>query len=374
MSITALIRVDSSVRLGTGHLMRCLALAEELRRNGVTLTFVCRDLPGNMASLAADHGFAVRMLAHDDPRDDTESLLPDWVRDAADTTAQCAGRVVDWLIVDHYGLDAKWERAVRSATRDLLAIDDLANRSHACDVLLDQNYFADAGTRYAGLLPPHAKTLLGPSFALLRPEFETFRDAAARRDGSVSHVLVLFGGTDPGNATEKAIHAVQRLSGHSLTLDVVVGGSNPNRDRIQAMCAADSRFHYHCQAENIAELMARADLALGAGGATTWERCFVGLPAIVVATALNQVRTSIDLASVGVCWYLGRAEDVSENAMQEALVRALESPAELRAMSARAMRVTGDDAELPTRRLARLMLEQSRLDSGSAKHAASARK
>ena len=374
MSMTALIRVDSSVRLGTGHLMRCLALAEELRRNGVTPTFVCRDLAGNMAGLAADRGFPVRMLAHDDPRVDTEALLPDWASDAADTAAQCAGRVADWLIVDHYGLDARWERAVRSATRHLLAIDDLANRNHECDVLLDQNYFADAETRYAGLLPPNAQTLLGPRFALLRAEFEPFRAAASRRDGSVSRVLVLFGGTDPGNATEKALHAVQRLSDRAVTLDVVVGGSNPNRERIQAMCAAHSRFHYHCQAENIAELMARADLALGAGGATTWERCFVGLPAIVVATALNQVRTSADLASVGVCWYLGRAEDVSEATMQEALVRALGSPAELRAMSARATRVTGDDGELTTRRLAHLMLERSRLESNRAKHAAPSRK
>ena len=359
MSMHALIRLDSSVRMGTGHLMRCLSLAEELRRRRVRFAFACRPLQGNMTALITASGFDLQMVAGDDSRVRHDDLLADWEEDAAATSGVLRRRPVDWLVVDHYGLDARWERTLRPWTRKILVIDDLANRPHECDLLLDQNYFVDAETRYAGLIPETSQALLGPRYALLRPEFEAFRARAPARDGSVGTILIFLGGTDPDNVTEKAVLALQRLDASALEFDVVVGGSNPHREHVAAICRNDPRFRYHCQAENMAELMANADLALGAGGATNWERCFLGLPAIVVATATNQIKTSIDLAAKGVCWFLGRAQALDEAALHAAVVDALARPEELKQMSARAMRVTGGDDLLPTRRIVNLMLEMS---------------
>lgn len=356
----ALLRLDSSVRIGTGHLMRCLSLAEALRRRQVDVAFVCRALPGDMAALITARAFDLCMLARDDTRVQHDDLLPDWEEDAAGTLGVLSRRPADWLVVDHYGLDERWERKLRPCARKILVVDDLANRPHECDLLLDQNYFVDAETRYAGLIPRASQALLGPRYALLRPEFEAFRAPAKARDGSVKRILIFLGGTDPDNATEKAVVALQRLADSALDFDVVVGGSNPHRQRIETICSNDPRFRYHCQAENMAELMAKADLALGAGGATNWERCFLGLPAIVVATATNQIKTSIDLAAKGVCWFLGRAQDLDEAALHGCVADAIRKPEALKEMSARAMRVTGDDDLLPTRRIVNLMLENER--------------
>jgi len=361
MAMRIVVRVDSSVRIGTGHLMRCLTLAEVLRQNGVGVSFACRPLPGNMMALIEARGHTLRTLPGDDPRDQVEELLPDWEKDAAGMAGILNDiGTVDWLIVDHYGLDYRWERTIRPFVRRIMAIDDLANRRHECDLLLDQNYYRDADTRYAGLIPVSTQTLLGPRYALLRPEFETFRHQARGRNGRVKTVLVFLGGTDPDNVTEIAIRAMQSDRSLKLEFHVVVGGSNPHRKQIEAICREDPRFRYQCQAENMAELMTKADLTLGAGGATTWERCFLGLPAIIVATAENQIQTTQDLAANGVCWFLGRARDLTEAPLAACVTNAIRDPGTLRIMSAKAMDIMGEDDTLPTSRIVSSMLDHQR--------------
>ena len=361
MAMRIVVRLDSSVRIGTGHLVRCLTLAEALRQDGVSVSFACRPLPGNMMTLIEARGHALRTLPGDDPRDPVEQLLPDWEKDAAAMAELLNGiGMVDWLIVDHYGLDYRWERKIRPFVRRIMVIDDLANRRHECDLLLDQNYYLDADTRYAKLIPESTQTLLGPRYALLRPEFETFRHRARGRNGLVKTILVLLGGTDPANVTEKAIRAMQSAREVKPDFQVVVGGSNPHRKQIEAICREDPRFHYQCQAENMAELMTKADLTLGAGGATTWERCFLGLPSIIVATAPNQIRTTQDLAANGVCWFLGRAHDLTEAQLVASVTHAIRNPGTLKTMSAKAMDIMGDDDRLPTGRIVSFLLDNQR--------------
>lgn len=361
MAMRIVVRLDSSVRIGTGHLMRCLTLAEVLRQKGISVSFACRPLPGNMMTLIEARGHTLRTLPGDDPRDQVEELLPDWEKDAAGM-AEILNDIgtVDWLIVDHYGLDYRWERAIRPFVRRIMAIDDLANRRHECDLLLDQNYYLDADTRYAGLIPESTQTLLGPRYALLRPEFEAFRHQARSRNGLVKTILVFLGGTDPDNVTAKAIRAMQSARNVKPEFHVVVGGSNPHRKQIEAICRGDPRFRYQCQAENMAELMAKADLTLGAGGATTWERCFLGLPAIIVATATNQIKTTQDLAANGVCWFLGRAHDLTEAQLVACVTNAIRNPGALRIMSVKAMDIMGEDDTLPTGRIVSSMLDNQR--------------
>jgi UDP-2,4-diacetamido-2,4,6-trideoxy-beta-L-altropyranose hydrolase len=345
-----LMRLDSSLQIGTGHLMRCLTLADGLRERGAQIAFACRTLEGSLASLLESQGYAVYDVVGGDPRPQIDALLPDWEADAAATAGLAKASRADWIAVDHYGLDARWEESVRRACASVMAVDDLANRRHACDLLLDQNYYRDADTRYDGLVPEGAVTLLGPRYALLRPDFASYR-LRGRRAGDIRRILVFLGGTDPDNVTRKVVSALQRVPAADLQVHVVVGGTNPHRDDIERLCAADARFSYECQARDMAALMAESDLAVGAGGATTWERCYLGLPAIVVATGENQVRTNEDIAALGVCRYLGRASELTIEEVAAAVEDVMADPAAASSMSRKAMAIMGDEDALPTSRV-----------------------
>jgi UDP-2,4-diacetamido-2,4,6-trideoxy-beta-L-altropyranose hydrolase len=359
-----LMRLDSSLQIGTGHLMRCLTLADGLRRRGAQIAFACRALEGSLAPMLESQGYAVHDVVRGDPRPRIDALLPDWEADAAATARVARASRADWIAVDHYGLDARWEESVRRASAGVMAVDDLANRRHACDVLLDQNYYRDGDTRYEGLVPAGAVTLLGPRYALLRPDFESYRARGRSRAGEVRRILVFLGGTDPDNVTHKVVSALQRVPAADLQVHVVVGGTNPHRHDIQSLCAADARFSYECQARDMAALMAESDLAVGAGGATTWERCYLGLPAIVVATGENQVRTNEDIAALGVCRYLGRASELTIEEVAAAVEEVMADPGAITTMSRKAMAIMGDEDALPTSRVVDALINHRHAGAG----------
>ncbi|MGZ5199576.1 MAG: UDP-2,4-diacetamido-2,4,6-trideoxy-beta-L-altropyranose hydrolase [Telluria sp.] len=305
------VRADASVDIGSGHVMRCLALAEGLRARGAEVVFVCRAQPGDLLGRIAAQGFAVRSLAPDARDQDA---------DAQAVLAALGGERVDWLVVDHYQLDAHWEHRMRAAAGRILAIDDLADRPHASDLLLDQNLHLDGEQRYRGLVTPACATLLGPQYALLRPEFARMRAGGRRRDGSVRRVLCFFGGSDAGNQTAVALDALALLGRPGIAVDVVVGGGNPHRDDIARRCLAIEGASLACDVNDMAERMNAADVCIGAGGSTTWERCCLGLPAVLVAVADNQVKIAQDCDRIGAAIYAGEAATVSA----EGLARLLE--------------------------------------------------
>lgn len=306
------IRADASLQIGTGHVMRCLTLADTLRANGATVCFVCRALPDVLSALIGEHGHAVILLpdAAGEPmflegKDATAHAA--WLgvsqeRDARETmqALEKDGRH-DWIIVDHYGLDARWEKAVRPCTEGLLAIDDLADRPHDCDVLLDQNYYEDMASRYDGLVPAGCIRLLGSRYALLRGEFNALRKTVGPRDGAVRRLLVFFGGMDSGNVTSVTLDAIAQLDRHAMEVDVVIGGGHPAREAIALRCDA-MRIRCHVQTPRMAELMAAADLAVGAGGTATWERCALGLPTMVLCLADNQRQLIRDGSRAGIVY------------------------------------------------------------------------
>ncbi|TLM66170.1 MAG: UDP-2,4-diacetamido-2,4,6-trideoxy-beta-L-altropyranose hydrolase [Deltaproteobacteria bacterium] len=311
-----LIRADASLEIGSGHVMRCLTLAGLLREEGAGVVFACRDLPGGMGDYLRAGGYDV-------------ALLPGRESDAAETAAALRTFFpdgADWAVVDHYGLDAAWERQLRPHARRLMAIDDLADRRHDCDLLLDQNYYADGATRYAGLLPPACVTYLGPQYVLLREEFASARQRLRLRDGRIRRILLFFGGGDPGNLTGRMLAYLQGFVPPEVALDVVVGGANPHKPEIAALCERIPGARFHCQVSNMAELMNNADLAIGAGGATTWERCVLGLPALTFVLADNQLRTTQDLAAIGVVRYLGWGEEATAELLREHVEYLLRNP------------------------------------------------
>ena len=228
---------------------------------------------------------------------------------------------MDRLIVDSYALNEQWELMLRPYCREIMVIDDLANRRHDCDILLDQNFYLNKDVRYAGLVPEHCKMLLGPEHALLREEFYEAKKHLRKRDGNIKNILVFYGGSDLTNETEKAIKALVQLhdEGYSFTADIITGVSNFSRKKIEKICSKYPFFHYYCQVSNMAEFMNKADLMLGAGGSTTWERLYMELPALVTAVAENQIQGCRDCSQAGIIEYLGVNDDVNANMIAEAL-------------------------------------------------------
>ena len=336
-------RVDASLEIGTGHLMRCLTLANELRSRGATCQFICRNHPGNLIALIQAQGFDVTGLASASSDGKFESagidaLYAQWLgedsrRDAKQTLEIISVTKPDWLVVDHYAIDANWEKNFRSHVPRMMVIDDLANRAHECDLLLDQNFYVDMASRYSGLLPSGCKLLLGPTHVLLRPEFIHARDQLRQRDGWVKRILVFFGGSDITNQTQKTLEALGKLNRTDIAVDVVIGSASPYRTQLQEMTNSMSNVALHCQVSNMAELIAHADLGIGAGGAAMWERCYLGLPTITVTFADNQVRTTEDVAGLGAIKYVGRCNSFTAVEYEQAISEALDAPETLLQLS-----------------------------------------
>lgn len=296
-------RVDASLHIGTGHVMRCLTLADVLRAEGAQCIFICREHPGNLISQIRERGFAVNALPpvtemsisneNGGFQSIYESWLSvDWAIDAEQSKVGASETAADWLIVDHYALDSRWEQALRPFCRKLMVIDDLANRQHDCDLLLDQNLGREASDYYK-LVPDHSKVLVGPHYALLRPEFFALReDSLMRRtsNSQLQHLLISMGGVDQPDATGKVLEALKDCSlPEDMRITVVMGKHAPWLDRVRLLARQVTRpTEVKVNVSNMAKLMAESDLAIGSAGGTSWERCCLGLPAIVIVLADNQ--------------------------------------------------------------------------------------
>jgi UDP-2,4-diacetamido-2,4,6-trideoxy-beta-L-altropyranose hydrolase len=302
-------RVDSGTGIGSGHLMRCLALAEGLRDQDVQVSFVSRELPGNLIPLLLSKEMPVSVLPApaattvNPGKNNPNNLGVTQAEDALQTIEALNGKKADWLVVDHYGLGVEWEENLSLYCKSLMVIDDLANRSHACDILLDQNYFPDNMQRYKALVPPLCKKLLGPKYALLQKEFQKLRKEQAGKIRDFKKLLVFFTAGDDQGETLKAMHGIA-LFGKAEHVDVVVGKANTDRERIREMCLTQN-WGYHCQVDYMPALIAQADLVIGGGGSSNWERCALGMPALVVILAENQAAIAQALDSAGVAINLG---------------------------------------------------------------------
>jgi UDP-2,4-diacetamido-2,4,6-trideoxy-beta-L-altropyranose hydrolase len=327
------IRADASSRIGSGHVMRCKTLADELRRRGADVRFVCREQPGNLIHVLSAAGYRVAVLP---PLADVDQSV-----DAEETIAALEGFAPDWLSVDHYGLDEEWESWVRHHADRLFVIDDLANRRHACDALLDQNHLDDETPhRYRGLVPEQCHCVFGPGYALLQPLFWQLRRSLSPRDGFVRRLLVFFGAVDSRKQTVKVLQGLQASEFADVAIDVVVGHANSDAPEIERLVIARPGATLYRELPSLAGLMARADMMLGAGGTTTWERCCLGLPSIVAITAANQERFTTAVAAMGAQYSLGQAATLSASDWVTALREFRGSPERVRACAAAARLMT----------------------------------
>jgi UDP-2,4-diacetamido-2,4,6-trideoxy-beta-L-altropyranose hydrolase len=324
-------RVDASHAIGTGHVFRCLTLAGALARRGATCRFVCRALPGALTGLIEAEGYKVHVLPAPVGEAGSGDGYAAWLgvdreRDAEETAAALADGV-DWLVVDHYALDEAWEARLRKVAPRLLVIDDLADRRHDCDILLDQQAVDAMADRYRGLLADDCTALLGPRYALLRPDFARRRQEGLRdRAAPVERLLVFFSGADTPNLGLRTIEALDSLAPGRLAVDVVVGLANPHAAVLAAAAAGRPWLELHPGDSDMSALMARADLMIGGAGTTIWERCALGLPAIAVAMADNQLPGAVHVARTGAMLFLGDAAAADGPAIGAALRTLLASP------------------------------------------------
>lgn len=301
MNIT--FRTDSSTQIGTGHVMRCLTLANALKEQGAHCQFICREHDGHIIEHIERQGFTVHRLANNPDAStiinkSTPTVLAHaaWLgvsqeQDAHECINLLKEQQIDWLVVDHYALDKRWQNRLRPHTQKIMVIDDLADREHDCDLLLDQNLGREEKD-YTALAPSHCQFLIGPNYALLRPEFAQWRETSLKRRqaGELNKVLISLGGVDKDNVTGQLLKALQQANiPRDIEFTVILGAANPHLEHVKESAALLSNpTTVLVGVNNMAELMASSDLAIGAAGVTSWERCCLGLPSIVLVLAENQ--------------------------------------------------------------------------------------
>ncbi|MFP5428331.1 MAG: UDP-2,4-diacetamido-2,4,6-trideoxy-beta-L-altropyranose hydrolase [Gammaproteobacteria bacterium] len=317
-------RADSSLSIGSGHIMRCLTLAEELRDRGSSCHFICRDHVGNINQMVRERGFALHELATTEHEIPVQALTAPahlvWLgstqeADGAACSSLLAEIGADIVVVDHYALDAVWETIVLPYCTRLVVIDDLADRLHSSDVLIDHNLGREP-QHYDALVPTGCKLLCGPGYALLRPEFVKLRSLSlARRAGSGLHsITVSMGGVDAPDATSKVLRALgQCVLPANSTICVLMGGTAPLIANVRREAGRlPWKTEVQVAVDNVGEILANSDLVIGAVGGSAWERCALGVPSVMVILAENQRTGALALAEQGAALLLGEVGDIED--------------------------------------------------------------
>jgi UDP-2,4-diacetamido-2,4,6-trideoxy-beta-L-altropyranose hydrolase len=290
-------RVDASLCIGNGHLMRCLTLAHEFKKRGAEVIFISRKIRGDLNHLILNDFFILHELSYWDTNNPnlsySEWLSENWNIEVSEVLPIVMQFSPDLLVVDHYALDGRWEQTLRPYIKELLVIDDLANRTHVCDYLLDQTVGRNEND-YNLLTTEKAHFLLGTDYALLRPEFRKWRERSIERRTSpkFASILVTLGGVDKDNYTGRVLSVLKQYSlevNDQISITVVLGQNAPNKHEVELQTKEmPCRVSLLSDVSNMAEIMANSDLCIGAAGSTAWERCCLALPSIVIVIADNQ--------------------------------------------------------------------------------------
>ena len=330
-------RVDAGVVMGLGHLSRCLTLAAALDARGARILFLISAETALWANMISRKGFQYNML---DLRDEVGSAdhLPhaSWLRWGQVADAEACRRLLSeipsWLVVDHYALDKTWETTIRPYVARLMVIDDLADREHCCDALLDQN--VKSPKSYSHLVTSACELMIGPHYALLRAEFAEARPT--HRAGIATRLNVFMGGTDSEGAT---LRVLDELAGRVQweKLDVILGAKCPYLDAVRQRIGRLPRSELHVDCDRVAKLLAHADIGIGAGGVASLERCCLGLPSLGICVADNQAAGLEALAELGVAESLGTLSKLGAGQIASAVCGLMAEPVRLREMSEKAM-------------------------------------
>lgn len=300
-------RTDASIEIGSGHIMRCLTLATALKENGHSCIFLTREHKGNLISIIQEKGFKVKSLPleiNNNSSINHRLFHSNWLgatqqQDAQACIASLQDIMPDWVVVDHYALDSEWEEQISLYCKNIFVIDDLVDRKHYCDVLLDQTLNRQSNDYKDLVLPIKTQVLAGADFALLRPEFSHWREysLARRKKTELNKILVNLGGVDKDNITQQVLEELEKSDlVDKILVDVVMGASAPHRDKIEKFAQTTKlAVTVSVNVLNMAEKLANTDLAIGAAGGSSWERCCLGVPTLLLVLAENQNDIAIAL-------------------------------------------------------------------------------
>ncbi|MDB9972524.1 UDP-2,4-diacetamido-2,4,6-trideoxy-beta-L-altropyranose hydrolase [Oceanospirillaceae bacterium] len=339
-------RVDSGFNIGSGHLMRCLTLANNLNKSSkYKCTFITRNHCGNFNELINLNNFKI-ILPKISELNNKVNGFSEWLGtsqqiDAAQTLSALKENFIekiDILVIDHYSLDIQWEKQFRDMSKKIVVVDDLANREHCCDMILDQNIAPNYAKRYDNLIPVNSKKYLGISYCLLREEFFIAKVTVKARS-KLNNLVIFFGGVDKDNATLKLLNTLNEKLALFEVVNVIVGQSNSFKDQVKAFCQGYDNCYYLEKVSNMAEIFSQSDLAIGAGGATTWERIFLGLPSIVFSLADNQVEIAEYLNRKNYITFLGDQSEIETSEITLELDKYVNSPHLLREQSMKLLTV-----------------------------------
>ena len=302
-------RVDSSYQIGIGHVMRCITLAKAIKKKiEAKVYFFSRGTKGNINSIISSAGFDVIEMEPAQIISDGRLKHSEWLGKTPEADAEeflillerLAIPQLDLLIIDHYGIDYLWQDVICNKVTKTLVIDDLGDRIHQCEFLIDQTYNCKE-EKYRSLVPQKCQLFLGTEYALLRDEFQSdYQEIVEKRSTSVKkNVLVMFGGADPTNHTQLSLEKIN-LREDISNINVILGSSAKHLNSVYEFCEKKDNINLHVSPSNIAQLMREADIAVGAAGTTSWERCASGLPSVVVIQADNQRQIAKELEAQGV--------------------------------------------------------------------------
>lgn len=317
-------RLDATNEIGSGHFTRCMTLANALRKEGHKTKFFFREIHDIFVEKLQNNGHNFHCIKQNNMCPGQNNLQHSkWLKvsqeaDASAFKHENKGHLWDWIIVDHYALDYRWETEVLEFTKRIMVIDDLADRKHNCHILLDQNFTDKEKGRYKSLTPDNCKILLGPKQALLRPEYSELHKKTRPRE-MIKTILISFGGADNKNVTSKTIEALLKMDHSNYDINIIAPVMSDKLKTLTESINGFANIQMLCNLPSLGTLLSKTDLAIGAIGTTSWERLCLGVPTIAITTGENQVSVAKALHNANLIHLLGEARDVSEDDILKAL-------------------------------------------------------
>jgi UDP-2,4-diacetamido-2,4,6-trideoxy-beta-L-altropyranose hydrolase len=307
-----LFRADASPVIGSGHVMRCLALARALAKKGANITFATRAYPGNKIEAIKSAGFSLITLPNNPDFSPQPENYRTWLGagQAEDLEKSLSDQPWDWIVLDHYGADAEWQKSARATGAKLLVIDDDVHPAIDAEAILNTNL--GASDQHYKSLSPNSLNLLGPQFALIGEHIKKYRPSAHPRK-TIHHILISLGGYDH----EGHCLAIARNLNPEYRLTILAGNDNPKWSELTSLAQSPGRtISLHALVQDIGAVISEADFCIGAGGSSNWERCCLGLPSALFSMAENQDKIVDSLGKAGVGIALGRAGSFDYSSLQ----------------------------------------------------------
>jgi len=335
---TAIFRVDSSYEIGTGHVMRCLNLARVLLNYGLKVIFICRNLKGNLINVIKNEFQVLVIEDYDEEKNknnDKKSKLDFSINqklDSLNTIKLIESLNIEnfcYLIIDHYFLDREWEEVIQKKYKNdenklfkILVIDDLFNREHSCDFILDQNIITK-NNPYLDLINQNTKSILGPYFALLSNEYSLKKKSIVKRN-TIKTILVFFGGIDKNNMTKKVINILSNNKFKDKIVNIVIGKNNKELQNIKKITKSRKNFNLFIQIDSLANLLSVSDLVIGGGGVNSWERECMEVPTILISLSENQVNLAKSITDLGKVKYLGHYDELEDGFLSQSIEKEID--------------------------------------------------